>query len=79
MNELTLCIVNEGADYQERLERARQTRRMSNYARYARWTDRVRQEARKLNKEFGRPIDESEISEACRELDAYYQQHLAEM
>ena len=76
MNELTLCVVNEGADYQNRLE----TARMRPAARFVRWSRRVDQEVCRQWREFDRrEFTVAEMAQAVVELDHYYQQHIAEM
>ena len=76
MNELTLCIVNEGADYQERLSTARLAKHRH---RFFRWCRRVELEAGRQEREFDHePFTVVQMAQAAVELDDYYQRRLAE-
>lgn len=72
MNELTLCIVNEGAGYQERLKIARDPRPVERFYMWGSW---VRAEAAAQGRA---PFTVQEMAQAVVELEDYYQRHLAE-
>lgn len=73
MNSLTLTIVNEGRDYQERLA----TARVNNPAyRFNRWAERVAEEAER--QAWGCDFTVADMAQAVVELEDYYQAHIKE-
>ena len=76
MNELTLCIVNEGKDYQERLTTARLN---SPFSRFGKWSMRVEREAREQRLQFGTTYTVEQMAQAVVELEAYYKEHIKEL
>lgn len=75
MNELALCIVNEGKDYQDRLNIARLT---DPALRRRRWLQRVQQESDRQRREFDQWFTVAQERDAVEELEDYYQRHMAE-
>ena len=73
MNELALCIVNEGSDYQARLTIARLN---SSLSRFGRWSMRVEIEARDQRLQFGTTFTVEQMAQAVVELEAYYKEHI---
>lgn len=76
MNEITLCVVNDGWNYQDRLAIARHK---SQQARLCLWTKLVRLKVDELVRKFGSRLTEAHEQQAVLELDAYYQEHLKEV
>ena len=80
MNELALIVVNDGNgdqcgySYRDRLEAARQPYRASREVSYACMVCNVLDWMRQHEMEPG----DASVVEAIEELEAYYQQHLAE-
>ena len=77
MNELTLCIVNEGDLYKRNCEIAR----LQPIARALEYRHVVQRYATEYVKRFDdvRPFTPMDISITVSELDAYYQRHIKEL
>ena len=77
VNDLALCVINDGGGYQTRLSLARHP---SPGFRALEWASIAVQQAKKLTSEFGGDeFSTLEILQGAWELEDYYQQHIKEI
>ena len=79
MNDLTLCIVNEGSTYTANLALARSLYLFTPGAAAYEWLQRARYGARLIRREQGITHSTADILQAASELAAYYAEHIAEI